>query len=64
LATLAGAMAMNPSLIDPVPDETARVAQAAFSKGTLLIRVRDEIGVDILPCGLRQNRSLSFYTQA
>ena len=38
-------MAMHPSLIDPVPEETARVAQAAFHKGTLLMRVRDEIGV-------------------
>ena len=37
-------MAMHPSLIDPVPEETARVARAAFRKGTLLIRVRDEIG--------------------
>jgi transposase len=38
-------MAMHPSLIDPVPEETARVARAAFRKGTLLMRVRDEIGV-------------------
>ena len=38
-------MAMHPSSIDPVPEETARVAWAAFRKGTLLMRVRDEIGV-------------------
>jgi transposase len=38
-------MAMHPSSIDPVPEDTARVARAAFRKGTLLMRVRDEIGV-------------------
>ena len=38
-------MAIHPSSIDPVPEETARVARAAFRKGTLLMRVRDEIGV-------------------
>ena len=44
METLEGAMAMHPSSIDPVPEETARVARAAFRKGTLLMRVRDEIG--------------------
>jgi len=43
--TREGAMVMHPSSIDPVPEETARVARAAFRKGTLLMRVRDEIGV-------------------
>ena len=38
-------MAMHPSSIDPVPEDTARVARAAFRKGTLLMRIRDEIGV-------------------
>src|SRR3712207_5643139 len=38
-------MAMHPSPIVPVPEETARVARAAFRKGTLLMRVRDDIGV-------------------
>lgn len=38
-------MTMHPSLIDPVPEETARVARTAFRKGALLMRVRDEIGV-------------------
>ena len=38
-------MVRPPSSIDPVPEDTARVARAAFRKGTLLMRVRDEIGV-------------------
>ena len=42
---LEGAMAMHPSSIEPVPEDTARVARAAFRKGTLLMRIRDEIGV-------------------
>ena len=37
-------MVMHPSSIDPVPEETARVARAAFRRGTLLMRVRDKIG--------------------
>jgi len=45
METLEGAMAMHPSSIDAIPEETARVARAAFRKGTLLMRVRDEIGV-------------------
>ena len=31
--------------IPPVPEETARVARAAFPKGTALLRIRDELGV-------------------
>src|SRR3954462_15713455 len=38
-------MSMHPSPIEPVPDETARVARAAFRKGNLLMRIRDEIGI-------------------
>ena len=37
-------MSMRPSPIEPVPEETARVARAAFRKGNLLMRIRDEIG--------------------
>jgi transposase len=29
-------MSMHPSPIEPVPEETARVARAAFRKGNLL----------------------------
>jgi transposase len=62
METLEGAMAMHPSLIDPVPEETARVARAAFRKGTLLMRVRDEIGVlydDTMFAGLYDARGQS-----
>ena len=55
-------MAMHPSLIEPVPEETARVARAAFRKGTLLMRVRDEIGVlydDVMFAGLYEARGQS-----
>src|SRR3954466_3143082 len=38
-------MSMRPSPIEPVPEETARIARAAFCKGNLLMRIRDEIGV-------------------
>lgn len=35
---------LRPEPISPVPAETARVAQAAFRKGNLYIRMRDELG--------------------
>jgi len=35
---------MQPSGPDEVPVETVRVARAAFPKGSLAIRVRDELG--------------------
>src|SRR4051812_29756359 len=38
-------MSMRPSPIEPVPAETVRIARAAFCKGNLLMRIRDEIGV-------------------
>src|SRR5690242_2612150 len=38
-------MSMRPSAIEPVPEETARIARAAFCKGNLLMRIRDDIGV-------------------
>jgi transposase len=38
-------MSLRPSRLEPVPEETARVARAAFRKGNLLMRIRDEIGV-------------------
>jgi transposase len=38
-------MSMHPSPIEPVPEETARIARAAFRKGNLLMRIRDEIGI-------------------
>jgi transposase len=38
-------MSLQPSVIPPIPEETARVAQAAFPKGNLIMRMRDEVGV-------------------
>jgi transposase len=38
-------MSMHASPIEPVPEETARVARAAFRKGNPLMRIRDEIGI-------------------
>jgi transposase len=37
-------MSLQPHGIGPVPEETARVARAAFPKGTRLLRPRDELG--------------------
>lgn len=38
-------MSMKPLVSGEVPAETVRVARAAFPKGSLAIRVRDELGV-------------------
>lgn len=38
-------MSLHRQLIPPVPEETARVARAAFPKGNLYLRMRDELGV-------------------
>ena len=40
-----GSMSLRPMSIDPIPEETVRVARAAFPKGNLFIRMRDELGV-------------------
>src|SRR4051795_2453588 len=37
-------MALQPRPIPPVPDDTARVARAAFPKGNPYLRLRDELG--------------------
>lgn len=37
-------MSLKPQTIPPVPDHTASVARAAFPKGTIAIRLRDELG--------------------
>jgi transposase len=37
-------MSLKPSVIEPVPEQTARVARAAFPKGNLYISIRDELG--------------------
>lgn len=38
-------MSLQSQEVEPVPSETVRVAQAAFPKGTLYMRMRDEMGV-------------------
>jgi transposase len=38
-------MSLRPPVAPPVPEETARVARAAFPKGNLYLQLRDEIGV-------------------
>ena len=37
-------MSLHPEPIGPVPEETARVARAAFPRGTPWLRLRDELG--------------------
>lgn len=37
-------MSLHPEPIHPVPEETARVARAAFPKGTTYTRMRDALG--------------------
>ena len=38
-------MSLRPQIITPVPNETIRVARAAFPQGNIYIRLRDELGV-------------------
>jgi transposase len=38
-------VSLHPSPVDPIPEETTRIARAAFPKGSVAIRVRDELGV-------------------
>ena len=37
-------MSLRPEAIPPVPEETCRVAQAAFPRGNIYMRMRDELG--------------------
>ncbi len=37
-------MSLQPRPINPVPEQTARVARAAFRKGNVFMRMRDELG--------------------
>jgi transposase len=38
-------MSLHPREIPPVPEETRRVARAAFPRGNIYMRLRDELGV-------------------
>ena len=37
-------MSLHPEPIGPVPEETARVAHAAFPTGNMYLRLHDELG--------------------
>jgi hypothetical protein len=37
-------MSLRPQPSDAIPDETQRVARAAFPKGNVYMRMRDELG--------------------
>lgn len=38
-------MSLKPQELGPIPEETARVARAAYPKGNVFMRMRDELGV-------------------
>ena len=38
-------MSLKPSVIEPVPEETARIARAAFPKGNIYLSMRNELGI-------------------
>lgn len=38
-------MCLHPEKIPLIPNETVRVAKAAFPKGNLYMRLRDELGI-------------------
>lgn len=50
-------MSLHPLPIFEVPEETARIAQAAFPKGNLYMRIRDKVGA------FSQMSSLRLYFQ-
>jgi hypothetical protein len=37
-------MSLQPTPIEPIPEETARVAQAAFASGNPYLTLRDQLG--------------------
>ncbi len=37
-------MSLRPQIISPIPEETVRVARAAYPKGNLYLRLRDHLG--------------------
>lgn len=37
-------MSLKPQGISPVPEETARIARAAYSKGNVYMHMRDKLG--------------------
>ena len=51
-------MSLRSQPIPPVPEETVLVAQAAFPKGNLYLRLRDELGVFYQDCDLENLYSI------
>lgn len=37
-------MSMYPRGLDPIPEETARIARAVYPQGNLVMHLRDELG--------------------
>jgi transposase len=37
-------MSMQPQAIGPIPEETVRVARAAFPRGNVYVTMRDQLG--------------------
>ena len=37
-------MSLHPQVLCAIPEETARVARAAYPKGNVYLRMRDELG--------------------
>ena len=37
-------MSLKPQAISPTPEETARIAHAAYPKGNMYMQMRDELG--------------------
>ena len=37
-------MSLKPTAIEPVPEQTARIARAAFPTGNTHLKLRDELG--------------------
>jgi transposase len=36
-------MSLHPQVLEPAPEETARIARAIFPEGNLVMRIRDEL---------------------
>ena len=65
-------MSLHPHIIEPVPDETARIARAAFPKGHPYLTFRDTLGTifqdedfaPLYPGSRGSGRVKGFFTQA
>ena len=53
-------MSLHPSAIPPVPEETARVAHAAFRKGNRYLQMRDVLGTMYTDRAVRRSVSIAW----